>query len=193
MSGKSHLSDVLGRWVRSNYSYASNFDIKGNQMMRKIFFSCLVAALIFGSVISYGQSGEKDKYQKWLNEDIADIIEPAEKKVFLKLKTDEERDQFIEAFWRRRDPNPDTEENEYRDEHYKRIAYANKNFAFENVSGSRTDRGRIYIRFGEPDEKQKTQTGEIWKYKYIPSLGKGEEIEFFDVSGTGNLRLRAHP
>src|SRR4051794_29323918 len=131
--------------------------------MRRIFLICLIAALAFSSVVSYGQS--QYKYQKWLNEDVAYIITPYEKQKFSELKTDAEREQYIEAFWHRRDPDVDTQENEYRDEYYERIAHANKDFAFGQVAGWRTDRGRTYILYGEPDEKQKTRSGEIWKYR----------------------------
>jgi GWxTD domain-containing protein len=165
-----------------------------DQMMRRIFHSSLVAAfLIFCPLVSHGQSGLKETYQRWLKEDVAYIITPNEQRAFLKLNTDEEREQFIEAFWRRRDPVPGTEKNEYRDEYYERIAYANESFAFGNVTGWRTDRGRTYILYGAPDEKQKTASGEIWKYRFIPGQGAGIEFEFVDVSGTGNLRLKGQP
>ena len=90
-------------------------------------------------------------YKKWLDEDVVYIITDEERAAFKQLSNDEERDNFIEAFWQRRDPTPDTEENEYKEEHYQRIAYANEHFA-AGVPGWRTDRGRIYIVFGKPDE-----------------------------------------
>jgi GWxTD domain-containing protein len=161
--------------------------------MRRISLFCLVAALISGSMILYGQSNEQDGYTKWLNEDVVYIITSYEKKKFLELKTDEEREQYIEEFWKRRNPDPDTDENEYRTEHYERIAYANKNFAFGKVAGWQTDRGRTYILFGKPDEKQETQSGEVWKYRFIPGVGASIEFEFIDISGTGDLRLWAKP
>jgi GWxTD domain-containing protein len=162
--------------------------------MRRIFHSSLVAAfLIFCPLVSHGQSGLKETYRRWLHEDVVYIIRPSERRVFLKLYTDEEREQFIEAFWRRRDPSPDTEKNEYRDEYYERIGYANQNFAFGDIAGWRTDRGRTYILYGAPGEKRKTASGEIWKYGYIPGQGAGIEFEFVDVSGTGDLRLKRQP
>ena len=160
-------------------------------MTRRIGF--LMAGLVFGSIVLFGQSAQEDRYQKWLKEDVDYIIEPAEKKMFLKLKTDAEREEFIKAFWLRRDPDPDTEVNEYQDEYYERIAYANKNFAFGNAAGWRADRGRIYILFGEPDQKLKTPSGEIWKYRYILALRAGSEFEFIHIPGTDDLRLRAQP
>ena len=67
-------------------------------------------------------------YKKWLNQDVRWIITPEEQSAFKQLSNDEERDQFIEQFWLRRDPTPDTPENEYKEEHYRRIAYANEHF-----------------------------------------------------------------
>jgi len=162
--------------------------------MRRIFHSALVAALlIFCPLVSHAQSALKETYQRWLDEDVAYIITADEQRAFVKLRTDEEREQFIEAFWRRRDTNPDTEQNEYRDEYYERIAYANQNFAFASVQGWRTDRGRIHILYGAPDEIRKTATGEVWKYRFIRGQGGGVEFEFVDVSGTGELWLKGRP
>ncbi|HEX8472812.1 MAG TPA: GWxTD domain-containing protein [Pyrinomonadaceae bacterium] len=163
------------------------------QLLRRIFLYCLAAALVLSSVISYGQSNERDKYHKWLNEDVAYIITPDEKQRFLELKTDEEREQYVVAFWQRRDPDADTEENEYRDEHYERVTYANSNFTFGDMAGWRTDRGRTHILHSEPHEKQNTSSGEIWKYRYIPGVGADIEFEFIDLSGTGDLRLIRQP
>ena len=97
-------------------------------------------------------------YKKWLDEDVVYIITDEERKAFKQLSNDEERDQFIEAFWQRRDPTPDTEENEFKDEHYRRIEYANEHFA-AGVPGWRTDRGRIYITFGPADEVDSHPSG----------------------------------
>src|ERR1700682_5803399 len=92
-------------------------------------------------------------YRKWLNEDVAYIITDEERTAFKRLQTDEEREQFIENFWLRRDPTPDTMENEFKEEHYRRIAYANETFA-SGIPGWKTDRGRMYITYGPPDEKE---------------------------------------
>ena len=92
-------------------------------------------------------------YSKWLNEDVTYIITDEERSAFLRLQTDEEREQFIESFWLRRDPTPDTLENEFEEEHYRRIAYANEHFA-SGIPGWKTDRGRIYITYGPPDESK---------------------------------------
>src|SRR5271156_6738830 len=97
-------------------------------------------------------------YKKWLNEEVGYIITDEERKAFKQLQTDDERQQFIEQFWLRRDPTPDTEENEYREEHYRRIAYANDRFA-SGIPGWKTDRGHIYILWGPPDEIESHPSG----------------------------------
>lgn len=146
-------------------------------------------------------------YKRWMDEDVAYIITDEEKKVFKALKTDDEREQFIEQFWLRRDPDPDTDVNEYREEYYQRIAYANENFA-SGIPGWKTDRGRIYIMFGKPDEKESHPSGgsydrptwegggttstypfETWWYRYIEGVGSDVEIEFVDPTGSGEYRI----
>src|SRR5205085_5452728 len=97
-------------------------------------------------------------YKKWMDNDVAYIITDEERNAFKKLQTDEERENFIENFWRRRDPDPDTEENEFREEYYERIAYANEHFA-SGIPGWRTDRGRIYIAWGKPDAMEVNASG----------------------------------
>jgi GWxTD domain-containing protein len=149
----------------------------------------------------------KEAYKKWINNDVAYIITEQEKKAFKALTTDEERENFIEQFWRRRDPNPDTEENEYREEYYERIAYANEHFA-SGIPGWKTDRGRVYIAHGKPDSIESHPSGgayerpsyegggstttypfEIWFYRHLDGVGDGLEIEFVDPTGTGEYRL----
>ena len=153
----------------------------------------------------------KEVYKKWLDQDVSYIITDEEKRAFRKLATDEEREQFIEIFWRRRDPDPDTDENEYREEHYERIAYANQHFA-SGIPGWRTDRGRIYIMFGPPHERETHPMGgmydrpiyhgggstttypfEVWFYRHLPGVGSGVEIEFVDPTGTGEYRIARSP
>jgi GWxTD domain-containing protein len=138
-------------------------------------------------------------YKKWLDEDVRWIITDEEKAAFKQLSNDEERDQFIEAFWQRRDPTPDTPENEYKEEHYRRIAYANEHFA-AGIPGWKTDRGRIYIVYGPPDEIEAHPSGgfyerpmeegggststypfEVWRYRYIDGIGNEVKIEFVDT------------
>jgi GWxTD domain-containing protein len=149
----------------------------------------------------------KDAYKRWLNTDVDYIITKDEKRAFLALQTDEERENFIENFWRRRDPNPDTEENEYREEYYERIAYANEHYS-SGIPGWKTDRGRIYIAWGKPDSVESHPSGgaydrpsyegggstttypfEVWWYRHLDNVGDGIEIEFVDPTGTGEYRI----
>jgi GWxTD domain-containing protein len=153
----------------------------------------------------------KEVYKKWIKNDVAYIITRDEEKAFKALATDEERENFIETFWRRRDPNPDTEENEYREEYYERIAYANEHFA-SGIPGWKTDRGRIYITWGKPDSVEAHPTGgtydrpsyegggstttyafETWFYRHLDNVGEGVEIEFVDPSGSGEYRIAQDP
>lgn len=150
-------------------------------------------------------------YKEWLEKDVAYIITDEERKAFKKLETDEEREQFIEAFWRRRDPDPDTDENEYKEEYYERIAYANEHYS-SGIPGWKTDRGRIYIMYGKPDELETHPSGgqyerpsyqgggstttypfEIWFYRYLAGVGSGIEIEFVDPTGSGEYRIARSP
>jgi GWxTD domain-containing protein len=138
-------------------------------------------------------------YKKWLDEDVRWIITDEERAAFKALSNDEERDNFIENFWARRDPTPDTPENEYKEEHYRRIAYANEHFS-SGVPGWKTDRGRIYIMFGKPDEIDAHPSGgfyertpeegggststypfETWRYRYLEGIGQEVMIEFVDT------------
>ena len=146
-------------------------------------------------------------YRKWLDEDVRWIITDEEQKAFMMLSNDEERDQFIEAFWQRRDPTPDTEENEFKEEHYRRIAYANEHYA-AGIPGWKSDRGRIYIVFGPPDEIESHPSGgsyerpmeegggetstfpfEQWRYRYIEGIGQEIIIEFVDNCMCGDYHM----
>lgn len=184
-------------------------------------FALAASILVTGVSFSFGQiedpnqkerkvlteSSVKKIYKKWMTEDVAYIITADEKKAYNKLTTDEERENFIENFWRRRDPDPDTEENEYRDEYFERIAYANEKFA-SGIPGWKTDRGRIYITFGKPDGIESHPSGgsyerpsyegggstttypfETWFYRHLDGVGEGIEIEFVDPTGTGEYRI----
>jgi len=150
-------------------------------------------------------------WKKWLNEDVSYIITDEERKAFKGLNTDEEREQFVEQFWLRRDPTPDTIENEYKEEHYRRIAYANEHFA-SGIPGWKTDRGRIYIANGPPDEIEDHSSGgtyqrpreegggststypfQKWRYRYIENVGTNVEIEFVDQSMSGEFRMTMDP
>jgi GWxTD domain-containing protein len=153
----------------------------------------------------------KKAYKDWLDKDVTYIITDEERKAFKKLATDDEREKFIEEFWRRRDPDPDTDENEFKEEYYERIAYANEHFA-SGIPGWRSDRGRIWIMYGKPDERETHPSGgsyerpsyegggststypfETWFYRYLPGVGSGIEIEFVDPTGSGEYRIARNP
>jgi len=150
-------------------------------------------------------------FRKWLNEDVAYIITDEERQSWKRLATDEEREQFIEGFWLRRDPTPDSQENEFKEEHYRRIAYANERFA-SGIPGWKTDRGRIYIAFGPADEVESHPSGgtyerpieegggttstfpfEKWRYRWIEGIGNDVNIEFVDPTMTGEYRMTMDP
>ena len=152
-------------------------------------------------------------YRKWLDEDVIYIISPEERHSFLHLATNEEREQFIEAFWQRRNPDRDSPENTFKEEHYRRIAYANEHYA-SGIPGWKTDRGKIYIMWGPADEVDSHPTGgnwdrpmdqgggstttypwETWRYRHLDGEGLGEnvELEFVDPTGTGEYHLTSDP
>ena len=151
------------------------------------------------------------QYKKWLNEEVGYILTDEERSAFLRLSNNEEREQFIEQFWLRRDPTPDTVENEFKEEHYRRIAYANERFA-SGIPGWKTDRGRIYIIWGPADEIESHPSGgsydrppeegggststypfEKWRYRYLEGIGNDVILEFVDPSGSGEYRLTMDP
>jgi GWxTD domain-containing protein len=157
------------------------------------------------------QAAVKEKlggvYKKWLDEDVRWIITDEELSAFKKLSNNAERDTFIEGFWQRRDPTPDTAENEYKEEHYRRIAYANEHYA-AGMPGWRTDRGRIYIMYGPPTSVDSHPMGgpyqrsaeegggqtetfpfEVWRYRYLEGIGQEIEIEFVDDCGCGAYEM----
>jgi len=187
---------------------------------KRLFKSLLISLFVLSLGVSFvtGQvdvdkKGRKTAtevkriYKDWKSKDVKYIITPEEKKAFDKLTTNEERENFIENFWRRRDPNPDTEENEYREEYYERIAYANEMYS-SGKPGWMTDRGKIYITWGKPDSVESRPMGgaydrpawegggstttypfEIWFYRHLEGIGSGIEIEFVDPTGTGEYRI----
>ena len=150
-------------------------------------------------------------YKKWLEEEVPYIITAEERASFKKLSTDDEREQFIENFWERRNPNPGSPENEFKEEYYRRIAYANEHYA-SGIPGWRTDRGRIYIMYGPADEVDAHPSGgsymrpqeegggetstypfETWRYRYIDGIGTNIELEFVDPTMTGEYHLTMDP
>jgi len=150
-------------------------------------------------------------YKQWLNEDVVYIISPEERQAFLQLETNEEREQFIEQFWLRRSNNPDLPDNDFKEEHYRRIAYANEHFA-SGIPGWKTDRGRMYIMWGPADEVESHPTGgtydrpmeegggststypwETWRYRYMEGIGENVIWEFVDPTGSGEYHLTMDP
>jgi len=163
-----------------------------------------IAVVVLSSLLLplYGQgravTGLPERYKKWLDEEVVYIITPKERDVFLKLQTDMEREIFMGAFWKQRDPTPGTPANEFREEHYKRIQYANRFYGRSTpLPGWRTDRGRIYIILGEPrsietnDAIQKVYPTEIWLYQPegLTALPPAFNIIFFKEHGTGDYIL----
>ena len=150
-------------------------------------------------------------YKKWLNEDVVYIISPAERRAFLQLQTNEEREQFIEQFWQRRNPDPDSTDNPVKEEHYRRIAYANEHYS-SGMPGWKSDRGRIYIIWGKPDSLETHTLGETWErpmdlgggetqtyayedwtYNEMEGIGQSITLEFVDPTGTGEFKLTSDP
>jgi GWxTD domain-containing protein len=150
-------------------------------------------------------------YRKWLEQDVVYIITEEERAVFLSLTTDEERDNFIQQFWARRDRDSSTPDNEFREEHYRRTQYANDQYA-AGIPGWKTDRGRVYIVFGKPDEIESYPAGgsyqrkphegggwtsvypfEVWRYRYIEGVGEDIELEFVNDAGGNLYRLTMDP
>ena len=150
-------------------------------------------------------------YRKWLNEDVVYIITDEERAAFKRFSTDEEKESFIEQFWLRRDPTPNTAENEFKEAHYRRFAYANERYA-SGIPGWKTDCGRIYITFGPPDENESHPSGgsyegpteegcgttstfpfEKWRYRFVEGIGSDIVIEFVDPTMTGEYLMTMAP
>lgn len=199
--------------------------------VRRLLYVALSALL--SSVIAHGQATEptptpqqdpltrprknekpskmEKAYKNWLENDVSTIITDDELAAFKKLTNDAERDHFVEIFWQRRDPTPDTEENEYKEEHYRRLAYADEHFS-AGVPGSKTDRGRVYIIHGPPDSIEAHPMGgpyqrtadegggqtstfpfEVWRYRNIDNIGQEVEIEFVDTCMCGAFHITIDP
>jgi len=151
------------------------------------------------------------QYRKWLDEDVVYIISPEERSAFLHLATNEERESFIEAFWQRRNPDPESADNTFKEEHYRRIAYVNEHFS-SGIPGWKTDRGRIYIMWGPADEIESHPSGgsyerpaeegggetstypfEDWRYRYLEGIGENVILEFVDPTMSGEYHLTMDP
>ena len=188
-------------------------------MSRRLIVGAIAIALLVGPLPAWAQRDSDSArleranraLERWLDQDVAFIITSDEKDAFESLTADEQRASFIETFWLRRDPTPDSIENEYREEHYRRIAHSNERFS-SGKPGWMTDRGRIYIIHGEPTSKEGQIQGgnyqrtiaegggmtnvypfEKWYYRYLPGLGNNIEFEFVDPTMTGEFRLALHP
>jgi GWxTD domain-containing protein len=226
-------STFVDSTVRNTYNLGHGIDLFGGQAMRYSRLLIILALLGLGFNAGYSLSPPPDKpksekpktkknkegdpasyYKKWIDEDVTYIISDEERSVFKKLQNDEERDSFIDQFWARRNPDPRSSENSFKEEHYRRIAYANEHFA-SGVPGWRTDRGRIYIMYGKPDEQESHPTGgtydrpmnegggttstypfEKWWYRHIDGLSGAKddiEIEFVDQSNSGEYKIAMSP
>jgi GWxTD domain-containing protein len=150
-------------------------------------------------------------YSDWLRNVVPDIITDEERRAFLELSTNEEREQAIEIFWDRRNPHRESPENSFREEHYRRLAYADEHFA-SGIPGRKTDRGHIYILWGPPDEIESHPTGgiyerapgqgggssnayawELWRYRHLEDIGENIEIEFVDPTNSGEYHITMDP
>lgn len=141
---------------------------------------------------------ESSPYLKWVNQDVVYIMAEEERAAFESVTTDADREKFMEQFWQRRDPTPATPENEFRNEHYRRIAYANDKFSMATGRpGWQTDRGRIYIVYGPPDEIESHPSGSeqvrygfsVWRYRHMEGLGDDLWISFIDRTMSGDYRI----
>ncbi|MFI5175949.1 MAG: GWxTD domain-containing protein [Terriglobia bacterium] len=199
--------------------------MKASKFFNWVTVGFVVALLLTGSASMADKKSKEQKerekslkaekegrfYKDWLGKDVTYIITDEERKAFKNLTTDEERDNFIEQFWLRRDPSPDTAENEYKEEHYRRIAYANEHYG-SGIPGWKTDRGRIYIMYGPADEIESHPSGgsydrptgegggntstypfEIWRYRYIEDIGNEVMLEFVDPTLSGEYHLTIDP
>jgi GWxTD domain-containing protein len=179
----------------------------------------ILTIVVAGALVAWQASGSAQNqqapatapkvspYTKWLTEDVVYIIDDRERATFLSLRTDAERKDFIEKFWLRRDPTPGTPENEFKEEHYRRIAFANNHYASRTLFGWKTDRGRMYILFGPPEEIEFHTDGrpasgadpgidypyEQWHYQHIKNVGDNVMMEFDDAAKTGEFKMTNDP
>jgi len=203
------------RWTANRAVLAAN----GGNLMRRITrilyplegrqaaLAPVILAGVFTLVVAVALSAwqakspvesQSDPYKKWLNEDVAYIIDAQERDAFLNLATNKERERFMEQFWERRDPTPGTVENEAKVEHYRRIAYGNEHYlTAAGMAGWKTDRGRIYILYGPPDEIESHPSGgavgaafEDWLYRKITGVGERVVMRFVDNAGNGDYQLK---
>lgn len=177
-----------------------------------IFLSVVALLASLAAQAQVGPSQLKPEYQKWLKEDVHWIITDQERHDFMKLATDNQRDQFVVNFWERRNPTPGSKTNAFKEEHYRRLEFANEHFA-ASVPGWKTDRGRIYIMFGPPDSIEtrpsvspngedgqtssfkngivadSTHPYQVWHYNHLKGIGDDQNFKFLDVCSCGNYKL----
>jgi GWxTD domain-containing protein len=160
-----------------------------------------VLAIIIALALPAWQPAQSDPYRRWLDDEVPYIITVQERAAFQALTTNDERDRFIEQFWLRRDPTPDTVANEYREEHYRRLAYADDHFTAQSgMPGRKTDRGRIYIMFGPPNELDAHPNGSAamppyqdWLYRFIEGMGNNVKVSFVDSDRNGEYHMTMDP
>jgi GWxTD domain-containing protein len=165
----------------------------------RILAAAILLASALGTSAAPAETGElPPRYRQWLDKDAAYLIGPKEKEVFLSLASDRERDLFIEAFWKQRDPTPGTDRNEFREEHYRRMAYADQHFGRSGIKpGWKTDRGRVHIILGPPrqdfvyDQDAQVRPVEIWFYEglSLPGLPEGFSCVFYKPDPASDYEL----
>jgi GWxTD domain-containing protein len=174
-----------------------------NYMFRRFVVSLFLAVLLCFSATAQ-ESSKVDCFptsvkgaNRWVEKDVFYIIAKDEKNEFLSLKTVEEKENFIDLFWRKRDPNPDTEANEFKDTYYERMAFANEHFA-SGIQGWKTDRGIVYILYGKPDKIEKGRSNfeglqnvlfEKWTYENLPEKKSKTQFIFLDPTESDEFRF----
>jgi GWxTD domain-containing protein len=159
------------------------------------------AVFVFAALQNPAPAAQASRpWEKWVKEDVAYIIQDAERSAFNNLTTDEEREKFVEQFWERRNPVPGSPTNLFKEEHYRRISFVNSRFASPTVAGWKTDRGRIYISFGPPEEidshqscSASTPAYDEWRYRWIEGIGNNVLLRFQDESCNGEYRMTKDP
>jgi GWxTD domain-containing protein len=161
-----------------------------------LFLMALLTSL-HGATQQKLEVGLPPEYNKWIDEDVRWIITAQEEREFLKLAADEQRDHFVVEFWERRNPNPGSRDNAFKEEHYRRLAFSNEHFAAK-MPGWKTDRGHVYIAYGPPDSIIKhSSTGtnpaeELWSYRHTLRAGGDVSLQFVDRCGCGEYALKGN-
>ena len=136
------------------------------------------------------------EFNEWIRSDVRWLVTNAERTAFANLKSGNDRREFVQNFWRRRDPDPDTSANEFRDTYCGRLPLTKR---FESgIPGWKTDRGRILLLWGEPDkiltgkeniEGDVVTVFEKWTYKHLDDLGTDIYVTFVDPTQTKEFRF----